>query len=199
MEKLISTHNSATGNPGYGFLSKLVTIFAKCQSKSLTEQYKAGCRYFDIRVIKTDSRGLVTAHGIWKGITFIDALRELRNVCFLNDDFIYIDVTWEGDVSKWSDSKKRCFVKIVKYYVEYVNSNYENVKVEPIRLVSVNGKHPFGTVFWKSDENKPTMVQKIKALYWFTWRLLIPIPWFWRKVYGQAEFNDEYYTQVDFL
>lgn len=199
MEKLISTHNSATGNSGYGFFSKLATPFAKCQSKSLTEQYEAGCRYFDIRVVKTDDRGLVTAHGPWRGITLFDALEELRDACSLDNGFVYIDVTWEENVSKWSDSKKRYSVAVVKHYVEHVNFDCENREDKPIRLVSIRGKHPFGTVFWKSDEHKPAMVQKIKALYWFTWRLLIPIPWFWRKVYGQAEFNNEYYTQVDFL
>ncbi len=195
--ELISTHNSATGNPGHGLLSKLLTPFAKCQSKTLTEQYDAGCRYFDLRVINTGSRGLVTAHGPWRGVTFHDALKELEAACSIDNGFVYIDVTWEENVSDWSDSKKKYSVDIIQHYVQH--ANFDNRDREPVRLVSICGKHPFGTVFWKSDKYKPTIVQKIKALYWFTWRLLIPIPWFWHKVYGQAEFSDEYYTQVDFL
>ena len=46
----IATHDSATGEKGKGFLSFLVSPFAKTQSKSLQEQYDAGCRSFDIRV-----------------------------------------------------------------------------------------------------------------------------------------------------
>ena len=47
----IATHDSATGEKGRGFLSFLVTPFAKTQSKTIKEQYDAGCRSFDIREI----------------------------------------------------------------------------------------------------------------------------------------------------
>ena len=40
----IATHNSSTGEKGKGFLSFLVTPFAKTQSKTIKEQYDAGCR-----------------------------------------------------------------------------------------------------------------------------------------------------------
>ena len=53
----IATHDSATGEKGRGFLSFLVTPFAKTQSKTIKEQYDAGCRSFDIRV-KKDSDGI---------------------------------------------------------------------------------------------------------------------------------------------
>ena len=46
----IATHDSATGERGQGFLSWLVTPFAKTQSKTIKEQYEAGCRMFDIRI-----------------------------------------------------------------------------------------------------------------------------------------------------
>jgi len=38
----IATHDSATGEKGKGFLSFLVSPFAKTQSKSIQEQYDAG-------------------------------------------------------------------------------------------------------------------------------------------------------------
>ena len=40
----IATHDSATGERGHGLLSWLVTPFAKTQSKTIAEQYAAGCR-----------------------------------------------------------------------------------------------------------------------------------------------------------
>lgn len=50
MKVKIATHDSATGEKGRGFLSFLVTPFAKTQGKTIQEQYDAGCRSFDIRV-----------------------------------------------------------------------------------------------------------------------------------------------------
>ena len=43
----------------------MATLFAKCQSKSIREQYLAGCRMFDIRVRWHEGR-LVCAHGLWR-------------------------------------------------------------------------------------------------------------------------------------
>ena len=58
--KLIGTHNSATGENGYGVLSWLVAPFAVTQRKTICEQFDAGCRSFDIRVRLT-KRGWVCA------------------------------------------------------------------------------------------------------------------------------------------
>ena len=48
----IATHNSGTGEKSGGWLSRLFFIFAKCQSKTLVEQYNAGVRLFDLRIRK---------------------------------------------------------------------------------------------------------------------------------------------------
>ena len=48
MEK-IATHDSATGEKGMWYCIPLIP-FAKTQSKTLKEQYDAGCRFFDLRV-----------------------------------------------------------------------------------------------------------------------------------------------------
>ena len=61
----IATHDSATGEKGQGFLSWLITPFAKTQSKTIKEQYDVGCRMFDIRV-KLINNEWYCAHGIWR-------------------------------------------------------------------------------------------------------------------------------------
>ena len=61
----IATHDSATGEKGKGFLSFLVSPFAKTQSKSIQEQYDAGCRSFDIRVREDELGVYRCAHGLW--------------------------------------------------------------------------------------------------------------------------------------
>ena len=63
--KLIATHDSATGEKGKGILSWLGTPFAKTQSKTIKEQYEAGCRMFDIRVKLIDNEWYC-AHGLWR-------------------------------------------------------------------------------------------------------------------------------------
>jgi hypothetical protein len=50
---MLATHNSATGERGGGLLSLLLTPFARCQSKTLVEQYKSGVRLFDIGALAT--------------------------------------------------------------------------------------------------------------------------------------------------
>ena len=62
----IATHDSATGEKGRGFLSFLVTPFAKTQNKTIKEQYDAGCRSFDIRVREDEWGVYICAHGLWK-------------------------------------------------------------------------------------------------------------------------------------
>ena len=47
----IGTHDSATGEHG-NWWSWLFYPFAKTQSKTIKEQYEAGCRLFDIRIRK---------------------------------------------------------------------------------------------------------------------------------------------------
>lgn len=61
----IATHDSATGEKGKGFLSWLVTPFARTQRKNIKEQYEAGCRSFDIRVRKDKDGIFRCAHGLW--------------------------------------------------------------------------------------------------------------------------------------
>lgn len=198
----IATHNSATGKKGKGILSWFVTPLARCQSKSLKEQYDAGCRWFDIRVKQgTKYNGqFYVCHGAWRTSTLMEVLKECFGSVILGEH-VMLDITWEGDVSEWSEARKKAFVNAMHAAVDSTNDffnkrGYEYLK--PLWLMSVQGKSPHGTFLWRS-EDRPKIVQSFHGLYWFTWRLLLPIPWLWRKIYGQAEFNDEYYTQVDFL
>lgn len=61
---LIGTHNSATGEKGKGILSWLVTPFSKTQSKTIEEQYNAGCTMFDIRFKQDKDKVVICKHGL---------------------------------------------------------------------------------------------------------------------------------------
>jgi hypothetical protein len=69
----IATHDSATGESGYGIFSWLFTPFARTQSKTIKEQIEAGCRLFDIRIRKT-KRGWICCHGTWETKKTLDEI-----------------------------------------------------------------------------------------------------------------------------
>ena len=176
----IGTHNSGTGEKGSGLLSWLATPFSKCQSKTLIEQYKTGCRYFDIR-IKEYKGKLYLAHGLWRSEkTVHQALRDLFRVV---DDKVYLMITYEG--RRYSD-------KLLELQ-EWIKWDY------PCAVVtSLNIKKPV----WKCIkvlEDIP-VVQYFKCLDGSTWHTYLPIPWLWKKIYyNKPKFNMEAYRLVDFL
>lgn len=62
---IIGTYNSGTGEKGRSFISNLVSIFFKTQTKSIKEQYRFGCRVFDLHVDKVGN-DWVCSSGLWK-------------------------------------------------------------------------------------------------------------------------------------
>lgn len=48
--------------------------------------------------------------------------------------------------------------------------------------------------------NNVPMQEKLVILDGRSWHTYLPIPWLWKKIYyNKPEFNDDYYTNVDFL
>lgn len=173
----IATHNSVTGEKGYGILSWLGTPFACCQFKTIAEQYNAGCRYFDIRV-KNTKRGLICAHGLWQSKrTLLDILNQINSYTDC-----YVMITYEEEAPE-------NFLNTVNTLVE----SYSN-----ITFTSVNTKKPV----WKClhTYNNIPVQGAFKNLDGSTWHTYLPIPWLWKKIYyNNPTFNDEYFKMVDFL
>lgn len=173
----IATHNSATGEKGHGFISWLVTPFAKCQSKTIGEQLKAGVRYFDIRVRKVD-RGWVGAHGLWESRKNIESILSEIN----NNRNCYVNITYEGEAP---DN----FIDTVLGWV----SAYKN-----IIFCNINTKKPK----WRNIATINHVESKDYFLHldFSSWHTYIPIPWLWKKIYyNEPTFNNLYFYFVDFL
>lgn len=173
----IATHNSATGEKGHGILSWLGTPFARCQSKTIKEQYDSGCRYFDIRV-KNTKRGWICAHGIWQ------SKKELSEILKEINEFgdCYIMITYEG-------VSPNDFLDIVDILVNSYNK---------IVFTSINTKKPE----WKclKTYNDIYIQGSFKNLDGSSWHTYIPIPWLWKIIYyNKPVFNNEYFKMVDFL
>lgn len=176
----IGTHNSGTGEKSSGLLSWLVAPFSKCQSKTLIEQYRAGCRYFDIR-IKEHKGKLYLAHGLWR--SKYDIYKILREFFGYVNDKVYLMVTYEG-----------------QGHIDELNQFYEWLKWDyPCAVVtSLNIKKPE----WKCIRliNNIPVEQEFKVLDGTSWHTYLPIPLLWKKIYfNKPEFNSEFYKLVDFL
>lgn len=172
----IATHNSITGEAGHGFISWLVTPFAKCQSKTIAEQIEAGVRYFDIRVRKT-KRGWVGAHGIWESKKNIETiLAELNSY-----GKCYVNITYEGEApDNFIDTVKE-WISVYKY-ITFCNINSKKPKWTNIATIN-------------SVESKDYFIH----LDFSTWHTYIPIPWLWSKIYyNKVEFTEDIFKFVDF-
>jgi hypothetical protein len=186
----IATHDSATGERGQGFLSWLVTPFAKTQSKTIKEQYEAGCRMFDIRV-KIIKNGWKCAHGLWiseRGP--YDILKEINDF----EEQCYVTLTYEGNkdqILRFSNLVQICkedFTNIIwgGIGIKYgKDANLLNVKYDYIE--------PY-------PKDYPQTERAFLPLDGSSWHILLPIPWLWKKIYhNKVEFNDKVYKYVDFL
>ena len=186
----IATHDSATGERGQGFLSWLITPFAKTQSKTIKEQYEAGCRMFDIRVKLIDNKWYC-AHGIWHTKRNAeDILEEINGF----SDTCYVTVTYEGnsdnlfEYTTFVDRIRNKFTNIIwgGIGIKYgKDANLLNVKFDYIQ--------PY-------PSNWPANKRGFIPLDGTSCHILLPIPWLWKKIYyNKPIFDNTIYTFVDFL
>ena len=160
----IATHNSGTGEKGYGWWSFLYAPFAKCQSKTLQEQYKSGARLYDIRVRKVNGEW-VFAHGLWTSRdTVYSALSLLNLEARKTGEKAYLMVTYEGEYSN---------------KMEYVNEVQSWDCYYHLEVVEVNISKPKWLCLARWKELR--FVQCFRVLDWSSWHTLIPIPWLWAK------------------
>lgn len=179
--KLIGTHNSATGEKARGLLSLLLAPIARCQTKTLIEQYEAGCRLFDLRV-RDGKNGYYLCHWWFKtNRTLCGALGEL-NAC---NEKVSVMITYEG---RCNDEKMflGSVLSLQRYYPN-VEITEVNIKKPIWRTIWVSANHPSyecgHVIFNKSD-----------------YRTLLPIPYVWDRICFQPhEFNEDKYIMCDFL
>lgn len=186
----IATHDSATGEKSKGFISLLVTPFAKTQSKTIKEQYDVGCRMFDIRV-KLINNDWYCAHGCWH--TKRSAYAILKEI---NDfqEHCYVTLTYEGN----SDN-----VIVFDNFVNTLQRQLPNIIWGGIAIKYGKDSNPLKV---KYDYIKPyantypNNKRGFLPLDGSSWHIILPIPWLWKKIYfNKPQFNNDYYIYVDFL
>lgn len=89
---MLGSHNSCTYLPCKHWWMYLINWAAKCQSKTLSEQFHAGVRYFDVRVKWNEkNKEWVIAHGLieYKGkVTRV--LETLNSLAVFYDEDVYV-------------------------------------------------------------------------------------------------------------
>lgn len=192
MSKLkIATHDSATGEASHGLISLLVLPFAKTQSKTIKQQYDAGCRSFDIRVRWDKRRRLyVCAHGLWKSkrsaASILNQINEFKDRC-------EVCITYEGvckDVEKFS-------AKVTSWRLHFDNIIYGSICTKYATKVSTKVDY---IKIQYADKEYSGGIQGFVPLDGRSWHTYLPIPWLWDRLYKRPhKFNDEEFTFVDFL
>lgn len=186
----IATHDSSTGERGAGLLSYLIAPFAKTQSKTIREQYNAGCTSFDIRTKKINGKW-VCAHGLWHSKrTLEDIINEI--CCFATR--CQVSITYEGKLDN-NDEILELFNRL-KHNNNYIIWGYLAVKY---------GKDSTGIkvkydILVPSEKGYEGGDQGFLPLDGRSWHTYIPIPWLWDIIYKRPhKFNENRFTYVDFL
>lgn len=175
---LIATHNSATGEEGRGMLSWLLTPFARCQGKTLREQYAAGTRYFDIRVRRLDNGEWHCAHGPWESRrTAEDILSEINSF-----GPVFARVFYEGHAPAEFFDKMECW----------------RAAYSQITFTHIGERKPVWHIL---KEWVPVrVVGGFVALNSQHWQVCLPVPILWKTIYyNTPKFNSEVFTAVDWL
>ena len=189
----IATHDSATGEKGKGFLSFLVAPFAKTQSKTIQEQYDAGCRSFDIRVREDEWGVYRCAHGLW---TSRKSATEILSEINSFPDPCQVCVTYEGCID---DS---AYYDLFEHYCEWCKNAFVNITFGKfcIKYDKRNSVKVSYDEVIPADKNYEGGIQGFLPLDGRSWHTYIPIPWLWDRIYHRPHtFNSDKFTFVDFL
>lgn len=104
----------------------LINWAAKCQGKTLSQQFHAGVRYFDIRVKwDEEKRVWVLAHGLVEYKKDVNRVLEtLNNLAKFFGDTIYVRFLLE--YNKCPDDEATKILKLV-HYVDWARSEYPHL------------------------------------------------------------------------
>ena len=186
----IATHDSGTGEKSKNFIHRLFEPFAKTQTKTIEEQFKAGARYFDLRVDKNYD----ICHGLWKAEkNLFEVLADLEYLACKKKVKIYYYLTVERNF------------KGIESFIEGLKSIISNYP--SLTCLHINRKRPvwttvhtFEKVAMKPDYVSVPTPEEYKTFSFKNWKRYIPIPKILNSMYKRKyKFNENYFVMVDFL
>lgn len=184
----IATHNSATGEKSANLLSCLIVPFTRTQSKTIKEQYEAGCRSFDIR-IKPYKGEFHCAHGLWiskrTAKSILDEINSFKDKCD-------VCVTYEGVCKNRNE------------FLDFINTFdvYKNITFGDICIKFAEGER----IKASYERIRPAQIgyrggiQGFLSLNGSSWHTYLPLPWLWDRLYSRPHiFDENNFIYVDFL
>lgn len=181
---MLGSHNSLTYLPCRKWWMYLINWAAKCQNKSLIEQYIQGVRYFDIRIKCDKNIGkFILAHGIveYKGDIDNDVLLVLNDLAAFTKENIYIRFVLE-----YNKSPNDCATKIISFtdYVTHAKEKYTNL----IFHTAMNKWSEFSIITWYTM-NIHHAYSSILG-----WKRFLWIPYWYAKFHNKR--NKEVYSDI---
>ena len=184
----LASHDSMTYlQPKHWYLYPF-RFMARCQSKSIEEQYeKYGIRYFDLRVRYTDLGEIEFAHGL---MSFKGDVRKVLD--YLNS---FNEEVWIRFLLEITDND------LVAFQEENFIRDCEMFELLFPNLKFHNGRRKFDwKVVYKFKNEEPTLDQKVSSM---TWKIFDDwCPWFYAKLMNKknlAKGTDKDYLMLDFL
>ena len=174
---MLGSHNSLTYLPCRKWWMYLINWAAKCQSKTLNEQFHNGAKYFDFRVRFKDGKPVI-AHGLIEYKGNIDYM--VANLNYFVEYFketIYLRFVLEyNKIPEDFASQIASLVNLVRYYRgKYPNITYTYV-------MSKWNEQKVAT-YYSKDTDTPTLIHKYSSVLKekrFLW-----IPYWYAKLHNK--------------
>lgn len=181
---ILGSHNSGTGEKPDNFFAMFFPFVAKCQKKTLLEQYNSGVRLFDMRVREHNGRYTIY-HGLARyKMTLSLFLMELdRQRTEAGDtDKCVIMITYEGELQGYE----------LYPFAQYMRSMFEICPTLTLGQISVK-KPEWRTVCQEKgqvpyEQNYPKIVG---------WKKLLPFPIIWNVF--KKNLDTDGYVMEDFV
>lgn len=200
-KRLIGTHNSISAEEPTNFISKICSLIAKCQDKTLEEQFVSGVRLFDLHVKPyrekneyTDSKhtcavieDCILGYGLCDyKTTLLEAVKRLHIASSLRNTKCYIIITVDGDLG---DDCEEQFEKEAKELMKRFND---------VVLLEFNVEKPEWKQLYRNPRSKVTYIQEYPVINGL--KALFPFPRFWNMfIKYKQDKSDNVYSLRDFV
>lgn len=193
---MIASHNSLTYLKPTKWWMRLFNFIAKCQNKTIKEQYEDyNVRMFDFRIDFNKNNNILIKHGL---AVYNISTEKLMNIFeYLNNKkgVKYINIVFECspeesiNLPKW---KEECF----KSFCEFIENNYKN-----IRFIGGDVKYSWYKLYRFKNKHNPPSISKFassatKNKFDDLW------PWLYAKIHNKEslkENRNNKYIWLDFV
>ena len=156
---MIASHNSLTYLRPVKWWMRLFNFIAKCQSKTIKEQYEDyKVRMFDFRVDFDKNNNLLVKHGL---AVYNFSTKEMMDILnYLNNKkgIKYVNITLEcspAESVKLQDWKRKYFTS----FCEFIENNFTK-----IRFIGGDVKHSWNKLYYFKNRHNPVAISRFASV-----------------------------------